>query len=74
MLLRHHPDYSWSTYVSDHTALLVAVEQRDPALPELVAAHLRLSRDLIARELEGEDARMKEGATPSRRRGSGRVD
>jgi DNA-binding GntR family transcriptional regulator len=73
MLLRHHPDYPWSTYVSDHVALLEALERRDPATPDLVAAHLRLSKDLIARELEGEDARMKDSTTRSPRREARRV-
>jgi len=73
MLLRHHPDYPWSTYVSDHVALLEAVERRDPAAPDIVAAHLRLSKDLIARELEGEDARMKDTATRSPRGEARRV-
>jgi DNA-binding GntR family transcriptional regulator len=57
MLLRHHPDYPWSSYVTDHVRLLEAIERRDPAMPELVADHLRLSKDLIAGELahaEGE--------------------
>ena len=48
MLLRHHPDYPWSTYVTDHVRLLDAIERRDPATPDLVADHLRLSKDLIA--------------------------
>src|SRR4051794_31790140 len=51
MLLRHHPEYPRSRYVTDHARLLEAIEQRDPATPELVADHLRLSRDLIASEL-----------------------
>ena len=61
MLLRHHPAYPWSTYVTDHTRLLEAIERRDPATPDLVAAHLRLSKDLIASELahEGEAPAMK---------------
>ena len=62
MLLRHHPDYPMSTYVSDHDRLLEAFERRDPATPDLVAAHLRLSRDLIASELaqaEGEAPAMQ---------------
>jgi DNA-binding GntR family transcriptional regulator len=54
MLLRHHPAYSGATYVTDHTELLEALERRDPATPELVAAHLRLSADLIAGELEAD--------------------
>ena len=66
MLLRHHPDYPMSTYVSDHDRLLEAFERRDPATPDLVADHLRLSKDLIASELahEGEEPPMKH--TPSR--------
>ena len=51
MLLRHHPDYEGTTYVSDHVRLLEAIERRDPATPDLVADHLRLSKDLIARSL-----------------------
>jgi DNA-binding GntR family transcriptional regulator len=52
MLLRHHPAYPWASYVTDHAELLDALERRDPATPELVAAHLRLSAELIAGELE----------------------
>src|SRR5215212_8645987 len=62
MLLRHHPTYPLSTYVSDHVRLLEAFERRDPATPDLVADHLRLSKDLIASELahaEGEAPAMK---------------
>src|SRR4051794_4036899 len=51
MLLRHHPEYPRARYVTDHAQLLEAIEQRDPATPELVADHLRRSRDLIASEL-----------------------
>src|SRR3954454_3159914 len=51
MLLRHHPEYPRARYVTDHADLLEAIEQRDPATPELVADHLRRSRDLIASEL-----------------------
>jgi DNA-binding GntR family transcriptional regulator len=67
MLLRHHPDYPWDSYVSDHVRLLGAVEERDPGLPGLVAEHLRLSKDLIAARLEGE-ARMKHARKRSERR------
>jgi len=56
MLLRHHPVYPWSTYVADHARLLEAVERRDPATPELVAGHLRLSADLIAGEFARDGA------------------
>jgi DNA-binding GntR family transcriptional regulator len=62
MLLRHHPSYPLSTYVTDHVRLLEAFERRDPATPDLVADHLRLSKDLIASELahaEGEAPAMK---------------
>ena len=52
MLLRHHPAYPWASYVTDHAELLDALERRDPATPELVAAHLRLSAELIAGELQ----------------------
>jgi DNA-binding GntR family transcriptional regulator len=55
MLLRHHPTYPLSTYVSDHVRLLEAFERRDPATPDLVADHLRLSKDLIASELAHAD-------------------
>ena len=66
MLLRHHPDYPMSTYVTDHDRLLEAFERRDPATPDLVADHLRLSKDLIASELahEGEEPPMKYAPTP----------
>jgi DNA-binding GntR family transcriptional regulator len=62
MLLRHHPDYEGTTYVTDHVRLLEAIERRDPATPDLVADHLRLSKDLIARSLahEGEEPSMKQ--------------
>lgn len=51
MLLRHHPAYPASDYVGDHARLLEALERRDPATPELVAEHLRLSARLIGGEL-----------------------
>jgi DNA-binding GntR family transcriptional regulator len=76
MLLRHHPAYPWSSYVTDHVRLLEAVERRDPATPALVAAHLRLSKDLIASELahaEGEAPAMKPIAPRSDRTEVGRV-
>jgi DNA-binding GntR family transcriptional regulator len=75
MLLRHHPDYSWSTYVSDHERLLEAIERRDPATPDLVADHLRLSKDLIASELahEGEAPPMTQDPPRPDRKEAGRV-
>ena len=52
MLLRHHPAYPWSDYVSDHERLFEAIEQRDPRAPEYVIEHLRLSARLIAEALD----------------------
>jgi DNA-binding GntR family transcriptional regulator len=76
MLLRHHPDYEGSTYVTDHLRLLEAIERRDPATPELVAGHLRLSKDLIARSLahEGEEPPMKHTPPRPDRSEAGRVN
>ena len=54
MLLRHHPTYPLASYVTDHAELLEALVRRDPATPELVAAHLRLSAELIAAALEAD--------------------
>jgi DNA-binding GntR family transcriptional regulator len=51
MLLRHHPEYPWETYVSDHETVLDALRRRDPRAPEIVADHLRLSADLIGGEI-----------------------
>ena len=59
MLLRHHPEYPWRTYVSDHEELLTAVAERDPRLPELVARHLQLTVDLIGPEIDAADLRVK---------------
>jgi DNA-binding GntR family transcriptional regulator len=52
MLLRHHPAYPWSDYVSDHQRLFDAIEQRDPRAPEYAIEHLRLSARLIGEELD----------------------
>jgi DNA-binding GntR family transcriptional regulator len=54
MLLRHHPEYPWRTYVRDHEELLTAISCREQELPDLVAAHLRLSADLIGAEIAAE--------------------
>jgi DNA-binding GntR family transcriptional regulator len=54
MLLRHHPSYPWSDYVSDHERLFDAIERRDTRAPEYVIEHLRLSARLIADELDRE--------------------
>jgi DNA-binding GntR family transcriptional regulator len=58
MLLRHHPNYPWTDWVTDHVRLLEALERRDPATPDLVAEHLRLSMRLIAGELEADRKEM----------------
>ena len=60
MLLRHHPEYPWRTYVSDHEELLTAISCRDQKLPDIVAAHLRLSADLIGAEIAVEPQPRRE--------------
>ena len=55
ILLRHHPEYPWRTYVDDHEKVIAALRRRDPSLPELVVDHLRLSADLIGEEIAGID-------------------
>jgi DNA-binding GntR family transcriptional regulator len=52
ILLRHHPAYPWSDYVSDHERIFDAIAQRDRRAPDVVVEHLRLSARLIAEELE----------------------
>jgi DNA-binding GntR family transcriptional regulator len=77
MLLRHHPEYPWSTYVSDHVRLLEAIERRDPATPDLVAEHLVLSSDLISSELahaEGEGPAMTHAPSRPDRKEAERVN
>jgi DNA-binding GntR family transcriptional regulator len=59
MLLRHHPAYPWSDYVSDHERLFDAIEQRDPRAPEYAIEHLRLSARLIGEELDRETDRAE---------------
>jgi DNA-binding GntR family transcriptional regulator len=59
ILLRHHPEYPWRTYVSDHEQLLDALHRRDRALPRLVAEHLQLSADLISGEIDGAPGRSR---------------
>lgn len=63
MLLRHHPEYPWRTYVRDHEKVLRALQRRDPRTPDIVAEHLRLSADLIG----GEIAATGAAATQRRR-------
>jgi DNA-binding GntR family transcriptional regulator len=64
MLLRHHPAYPWSDYISDHERLFDAIEQRDPRAPEYAIDHLRLSARLIGEELdrETEHAELRGGS------------
>jgi DNA-binding GntR family transcriptional regulator len=52
MLMQHLPVYSPVEYAADHTILFDAIARRDPAAPELVRDHLRLSARLIAGELD----------------------
>jgi DNA-binding GntR family transcriptional regulator len=67
MLLRHHPTYPWSDYVSDHERLFDAIEQRDPRAPEYAIEHLRLSARLIGAELvrESGDGAVGGGDEPA---------
>lgn len=51
MLMHHQPVYEPFDYAADHTVLLEAIARRDPAGPELVADHLRLSARLIGAEI-----------------------
>lgn len=51
MLLHHQPVYSPIDYAADHGVLLDSIARRDPAAPELVRDHLRLSAGLIAGEI-----------------------
>jgi DNA-binding GntR family transcriptional regulator len=52
MLLQHQPVYSPIAYAADHTVLFDAIARGDPAAPDLVRDHLRLSARLIAGELD----------------------
>jgi DNA-binding GntR family transcriptional regulator len=67
MLLRHHPTYPWSDYVSDHERLFDAIERRDPRAPDYVIEHLRLSARLIGDEL---DRTTQEAELQARRDGA----
>jgi DNA-binding GntR family transcriptional regulator len=51
MLMHHQPIYSPTDYAADHTVLLDGIALRDPAAPDLVRDHLRLSAKLIAGEI-----------------------
>ena len=60
MLLRHHPQYPWQSYVADHEVVFDALVRRDPRAPQLVAEHLRMSVELIGEEIA---AHPREAAT-----------
>jgi DNA-binding GntR family transcriptional regulator len=51
MLLHHQPIYAPTDYAADHAVLLHGIARRDPAAPDLVRDHLRLSAKLIAGEI-----------------------
>jgi len=63
MLMHHQPVYPLSDYAADHTVLLEAIAGRDPAAPERVREHLRLSNELIVAEITR--LRMAEKGTQS---------
>ena len=52
MLMQHQPVYSPIAYAADHTVLFDAIARSDPAAPDLLRDHLRLSARLIAGELD----------------------
>jgi DNA-binding GntR family transcriptional regulator len=58
MLLNWHPVYSVTDYVSDHQAVLDAIESRDPGAAEVAGSHLQLSADLIVAEATRYAARL----------------
>jgi DNA-binding GntR family transcriptional regulator len=58
MLLNWHPVYSVSDYVSDHQALLDAIQARDPGAVEIARSHLQLTADLIVAEARRYAARL----------------
>jgi DNA-binding GntR family transcriptional regulator len=64
MLLRHHPAYPWSDYVTDHERLFDAIERRDPRAPDHVIEHLRLSARLIGAELGRETDEAGDDGAP----------
>jgi DNA-binding GntR family transcriptional regulator len=66
MLLRHHPQYPWQSYVADHELVFDALVRRDPRAPALVAEHLRMSVDLIGEEIaaHSREAAAGEGGRP----------
>lgn len=52
MLMHHQPVYPLTDYAGDHRILFDAIADRDPDTDEKVRAHLRLSAQLIATELQ----------------------
>jgi DNA-binding GntR family transcriptional regulator len=67
MLLHHQPVYPLSDYTADHRILLDALIARDPAAPDRVRDHLRLSAELIAGEID-RCAQSDEPGTAERKR------
>lgn len=63
MLMHHQPVYSPIAYTADHTILFDAIARGDPATPQLVCEHLRLSARLIGGEID----RMAAGAEEDER-------
>ena len=52
MLMHHQPVYPLTDYAGDHRILFEAIADRDPDTDEKIRAHLRLSAQLIAGELQ----------------------
>jgi DNA-binding GntR family transcriptional regulator len=52
MLMLHQPFYPLTDYAGDHRILYDALAERDPAAPDRVRDHLRLSAQLIAGEIQ----------------------
>jgi DNA-binding GntR family transcriptional regulator len=67
MLMHHQPIYSPTDYAADHTVLLDGIARRDPAVPDLVRDHLRLSAKLIAGEITRRAERTRDGAERAHR-------
>jgi DNA-binding GntR family transcriptional regulator len=65
ILLRSHPPYPGRAYAGDHQELVDALRRRDPATPDLVAEHLRLSSRLISDAVRGEGTARSNGTGPS---------
>lgn len=52
MALLGHPPYPSVDYVGDHERVLAALRDRDPAAPQVVREHLRLSATLITSDAD----------------------